>query len=200
MRLVRQKASFLHRPLCLMVMLTMFHIGLAKKDLHITIKTDGAKPSFNCDEKECFLSCEKDGAIGGTCTDTGDCLCQSAPSALRIQQSRINKGDVMRPAEECDLDACNEVCYQKGGFAGGVCEDGACKCVAPEIDGNQALPFCVVFYLCCSFCPWLSSRSLITIEIRTYKRNSSLYNVNTCHYIPASLNYSYNNHYATYGE
>ncbi|KAL8868488.1 MAG: hypothetical protein Q9174_004959 [Haloplaca sp. 1 TL-2023] len=109
---------------------------LAKKYMLITIKTDRARPLAHCDSKECFFNCEKDGSIGGTCTDTGECLCQSAPSALRIQQSRINKGDVLRPAEECDIDACNEVCYQKGGFAGGVCKDGACECVAPEKDGK----------------------------------------------------------------
>ena len=48
-------------------------------------------------------------------------------------------------ANECNLEVCNDVCYQKGGFAGGVCTpDGSCECVDPDKDGES---LCLCFFL-----------------------------------------------------
>lgn len=38
----------------------------------------------------------------------------------------------------CEADTCNEACYQRGGYAGGICDDNVCKCMeGPTIVKNK---------------------------------------------------------------
>ena len=125
--------------------------GTYHNNLHITITSDGDTLSSSCDNMDCFKQCEADGAIGGVCEGSKGCECAYSGSKFHVQKDGAR---VRLAAHTCDLDLCNEVCYQKGGFAGGVCreDDGSCMCVEQTgkwlssrvICPFQSLPWVVV--------------------------------------------------------
>lgn len=83
---------------------------------------------------DCFKQCETDGANGGVCEGSQGCQCAYSGLKFHVQKDGAR---VRLAANECDLDVCKDVCYQKGGFAGVVCTpDGSCECVAPEKAGE----------------------------------------------------------------
>ena len=105
--------------------LTLRFLALDARDINIIINTHDKAPSgpstSSCEPKNCFTQCEDGGAIGGVCDDSG-CHCQYGLAGLTVQVG-LTRGSRLAPTEEkCDLDICNKVCYQKGGFAGGVCD------------------------------------------------------------------------------
>ena len=105
---------------------------LSKRDIFVTINTHGGTSASACQLVDCFKQCQADGAIGGVCDDADACQCAYGAEPFRIQHSRVKGHPIAHGAEEtCDSDICNEVCYQKGGYTGGVCVDNACQCVKP---------------------------------------------------------------------
>ena len=84
-----------------------------------------------CDGKTCFTECADKGAIGGA-SEANTCLCQYGPGVDGMRNSPFQSAKLRVKTEDCDLDACNKSCYEKGGYFGGVCNDaGACDCVGP---------------------------------------------------------------------
>ena len=118
--------------------------------MHVIISNNAESLVASCDAKDCFKQCENEGAIGSTC-DSDTCRCAYSGERFRLQQSHPH----VRPTAECNLDVCNEVCYQKGGYAGGVCntDTDTCECIAPEDTGELRrwcfkLPSIVVHQYC----------------------------------------------------
>lgn len=105
--------------------LTLRFLALDARDINIIINTHDKAPSdpstSSCDPKNCFIQCEDGGAIGGVCDDSG-CHCQYGSAGLTLQDGLTRGNRLALMEENCDLDTCNQVCYQKGGFAGGVCD------------------------------------------------------------------------------
>ncbi|KAI4217844.1 MAG: hypothetical protein L6R36_009246 [Xanthoria steineri] len=105
---------------------------LSKRDIFVTIKTHGGTSASACQLVDCFKQCEADGALGGVCDDADTCQCAYGTEPFRVQHSRVKGHTIAHGAEKtCDLDICSAVCYQKGGYTGGVCVDNACQCVKP---------------------------------------------------------------------
>ena len=94
---------------------------------------DGASAyALACDDKECFQACYDDDQMGGVCL-RGTCACESVPSRA------VGGGSArpLRPADECNDEACDKTCYQRGDSIGGSCHDGKCECtpiLAPPDD------------------------------------------------------------------
>lgn len=110
--------------------------AIDKRDIIISIDTNRDVVAASCDPKDCFLQCADDGAIGGACADPQTCKCaygpSRRPSVAEQQQHHLHKTGMRIKEESCDKDICQQACYQKGGYVGGLCsaDTGDCECIA----------------------------------------------------------------------
>ncbi|KAI4267434.1 MAG: hypothetical protein LQ337_008353, partial [Flavoplaca oasis] len=115
---------------------------MEERDLTLIINTQKDITTAQCDGKTCFTECADKGAIGGAC-EADTCVCQYGPGVDRTRNSPFKSGKLRVQSEDCDPEACNDTCYEKGGYFGGICNDaGACECAGPgQTCKNLVSPF-----------------------------------------------------------